>query len=184
VLLHEQLWLFTSESIGLPSCTTEQHCHGIRFVQQITSAKEAEHPHGPQVCDRYNASDVSGASLLWHAYISAACHGGRDRESITVCRIVDECFAAFKLKKGKWVPCTLRITNTAVERLDNMLTVLWRARYIDMKSPGPPRTSFLIYMHCTRLHAPLLHALHTITRSSSACIAHNYTHLICMHCTQ
>ena len=54
------------------------------------------------------------------------------------CRLVDECFAAFKLKKGKWVPCTLRVTNTAVERLDNMLTVLWRARFVDMKSPGAP----------------------------------------------
>jgi hypothetical protein len=49
---------------------------------------------------------------------------------------VDECFAAFKLKKGKWVPCTLRVTNTAIERLDNMLSVLWRARYVDLKSPG------------------------------------------------
>ena len=29
------------------------------------------------------------------------------------CRIVDECFEAFKLRKGKWVPCTLRVTNTA-----------------------------------------------------------------------
>lgn len=70
------------------------------------------------------------------------------------CRIIDECFAAFKLKKGKWVPCTLRVTNTAVERLDNMLTVLWRARYVDMKSPGaPPRhvsTCMHVYMSTDR----------------------------------
>lgn len=40
------------------------------------------------------------------------------------------------MKKGKWEDCTLRITNTAIERLDHTLTVQWRARFVDFRSPG------------------------------------------------
>lgn len=89
------------------------------------------------------------------------------------CRLVDECFAAFKLKKGKWVPCTLRVTNTAVERLDNMLTVLWRARFVDMKSPGAP-TFVLGPANCQRMHATDL-SFYTVARGwGNTCAAVKY----------
>lgn len=52
------------------------------------------------------------------------------------CRLVAETFPAYKLRKGKWEDCTLRITNTAIERLDDTLTVRWRARFVDFRSPG------------------------------------------------
>eukprot|EP00892_Ulva_mutabilis_P004250 jgi/Ulvmu1/2197/UM013_0043.1 len=54
----------------------------------------------------------------------------------TQIQLIEETFPAYKLKKGKWVDCTLRITNTAIERLDHNLTVQWRARFAEFRSPG------------------------------------------------
>lgn len=53
-----------------------------------------------------------------------------------MCRLVDTVYTATKFKKGAWVPCSLRITNTAIERLDKMLNVAWRLRFTDMRSPA------------------------------------------------
>lgn len=55
-------------------------------------------------------------------------------------------FKAHKLKKGRWVPVTLRVTATAIERLDNSTTSTttnstgslpkWRVEYRQLSSPG------------------------------------------------
>lgn len=53
------------------------------------------------------------------------------------CRsLTDTSYPAFKFKKGRWLPCTLRVTNAAVERLDASNNVQWRLRFTDLRSPG------------------------------------------------
>jgi hypothetical protein len=62
---------------------------------------------------------------------------------------VDTHYAAEKLKKGHWEPCTLRVTCTAIERLGSSGEVRWRLRYTSLRNPGlillddepPPRSN-------------------------------------------
>ena len=53
------------------------------------------------------------------------------------CSLTDTLYQASKFRKGVWVPCTLRVTSTALERLDpTTKEVAWRLRYVDLRSPG------------------------------------------------
>lgn len=46
-------------------------------------------------------------------------------------------FQAHKLRRGEWVPCTLRVTAWALERLDPASgAVRWRLEYRNMASPA------------------------------------------------
>ena len=54
---------------------------------------------------------------------SLTAHHHHTIDATCVCRLTDTCYTAQKLKKGQWVSCTLRVTNTAIERLDGQSQV-------------------------------------------------------------
>jgi hypothetical protein len=76
------------------------------------------------------------ASIHQHSSALSADSPMASASPLTVCRLVDTVYTATKFKKGAWVACSLRVTNTAIERLDKTLNVAWRLRFTDMRSPA------------------------------------------------
>ena len=125
-------WSFAGDDPEISAVETKnEHPEGSVFVIHFRKDKRGPGSRDAKFCCQ------NRAVLLGFVYEAAAVAA---RAGQTVPRPLAETsftFSAFKLRRGEWKSVILRVTATAVERLDpDSDAIVWRWRYISAASPA------------------------------------------------